>query len=90
MTETTRRHSLLLLATPVITHVSSLMPISTIDPDWTGPRLTDRWVVLYGDSRPLSFWAALQTREEAVWQAYLREKRGWRTRIIEPDRTRYA
>jgi len=86
-TETTRRHSLLLLATPMITHVTSLIP--TIDPDWTGPRLTDRWVVLYGNRHPLSFWAALQTREEAVWQAYLREQLGWRARIIEPE-ARYA
>lgn len=53
-----------------------------------GIRNTTRWLVLYGgpgdDDDDFHFWGAMQTEQEANWEAYKREQLGWKTRIIPP------
>jgi hypothetical protein len=55
--------------------------------NFAGIKSTTRWIVLYSgpqDDDEFNFWAAVQIEAEANYEAYRREKLGWRTRIIPP------
>ncbi len=54
---------------------------------------TPMWLVQYAEQSggdpskwaiEWNFWCAVQTREEAIWQAYRRHKSGWLTRVVSP------